>query len=70
VAVSYKGKPLSTTAITNVSWEWGDGTTTITNPLGQRTYTQPGTYRIAVVVTANTDDGSLAAGAATSVTIS
>ncbi len=58
VSVTYNGKPLASTSITGVAWDWGDGTTTATFPTGSRTYPQAGSYIATATVTATTIDGS------------
>jgi hypothetical protein len=70
VAVSYNSVALPATAITSVAWEWGDGQTSATAPLGQNTYAQAGTYLVVATVTATTVDGPKTAARSRSLIIS
>lgn len=62
VASAYYGDTLiPSSAITGVTWDWGDGTVTGGSApaglLGERRYTQAGTYTVRATVTAPTVDG-------------
>jgi hypothetical protein len=69
VSATYGGLNLLSTAITGVAWDWGDGTTSATFPLGSRGYAQAGTYLVTATVTASTVDGPKTASASKSVVI-
>jgi PKD repeat protein len=60
VNVSHGGVTLSATAVTNVDWDWGDGTplqTIANSPLAQHSYAQAGNFNLSATVTATTVDG-------------
>ena len=59
VTASYGGTPLPGTVITNVNWDWADGTAlqSTATPINTHNYVQAGTYTVYVLVTANTPDG-------------
>lgn len=47
---TYGGAPIASSAF-NASWDWGDGVTTTTAPLGSHAYTQSGTFLIVATAT-------------------
>lgn len=59
VTASYGGTPLPGTVVTNVNWDWADGTAlqSTATPINAHSYVQAGTYTVYVLVTANTPDG-------------
>lgn len=58
---------IASQSITNVAWDWGDGTAlqNVASPLANHTYAQAGSYIITATVTATTADGSKTASAVT-----
>jgi PKD repeat protein len=71
VTTSYGGSALSASKITNVDWDWGDGTVTLgsTTPLGSHIYTQAGIYPVEATVTATTSAGPQTGSTGKSLTI-
>jgi hypothetical protein len=52
VAATDETGTVVTSQVTNVAWDWGDGTTTATaSVLGSRLYAQPGSYLVIAVAT-------------------
>lgn len=60
VTASWGSTPLHGAAITEVIWDWADGTAVETTaaPINAHTYAQAGTYTIYAAVTAETPSGS------------
>jgi PKD repeat protein len=69
VSETFNNATISGGAVTNVTWDWGDGTTADnaggTVPVKNHRYTNPGTYTVVAVVTANTPSNGSQTGTAT-----
>jgi PKD repeat protein len=58
---TYGGATIAGGAVTDVAWDWGDGTTadnSSTTPVKTHQYVNAGTYTVIATVTANTTNGS------------
>lgn len=69
VSETFNNATISGGAVTNVTWDWGDGTTADnaggTIPVKNHRYTNPGTYTVVATVTANTPSNGSQTGTAT-----
>jgi hypothetical protein len=61
ITASYNGAP-QTSNLTDIAWNWGDATTTMTGgtPYATHAYPQPGSYRLIVSAVYNGHEGSTA----------